>query len=190
MPLQFSEFTDLPLLFIILEPCHYNFTNLRTIPLHTLSLCFLNFMDKNTPDLLPLTPPSFPSLSKANPHRDELLGGAPPGRIRRARHRPPPRVRRPPGRGHPELAGCHPNNQRRGRGGALVEGGARRRRRGSCAAAKPAACPGWISPSCHGRPPGRIEGEGTQGGGAVPAAARRTARLGATVGRPPRVGPP
>jgi len=143
-------------------------------------------MDKNTPDLLSLTPPSFLSLSKANPHRDELLGGAPPGRIRRARHRPPPRVRRPPGRGHPELAGCHPNNQRRGRGGALVEGGARRRRRGSCAAARPAACPGWISPSRHGRPPGRREGEGTQGGGAVPAAAR----LGASVGRPPRAGPP
>ena len=59
-------------------------------------------MDKNTPDLLlPLTPPSFLSL-----YRDELLGGAPPGRIRRARHRPPPRVRRPPGRGRPGLTDC------------------------------------------------------------------------------------
>ena len=67
-----------------------------------------------------------------------------------------------------------------------MEGGARRRRRGSCAAARPAACPGWISPSRHGRPPGRREGEGTQGGGAVPASAKRAA----SVGRPPRAGPP
>ena len=76
--MQFFEFTDLPLLFIILESCHYNFTNLRTIPLHTFSLCFLNFMDKNTPDLLlPLTPPSFLSLSTAtNSSAEHHLGAS------------------------------------------------------------------------------------------------------------------
>ena len=110
MPLQFSEFTDLPLLFIILEPCHYNFTNLRTIPLHTLSLCFLNFMDKNTPDLLlpPLISLSFLSISaggrraRAAPPAARRLGhcGLPAG----GKHpRPleaaaaPPAARRPGG---------------------------------------------------------------------------------------------
>ena len=40
MPLQLSKFTYLPLKFIILEPCHYNFTALQNIPLLTLSMCF------------------------------------------------------------------------------------------------------------------------------------------------------
>ena len=61
MPLQLSEFTDLPLLFIILEPCHYNFKILRNMPLHTPSTCFSKFMDQNTPSLLlPLIPSLFP----------------------------------------------------------------------------------------------------------------------------------
>ena len=84
MPLQLSEFTDLPLLFIILEPCHYNFKILRNMPLHTPSTCFSKFMDQNTPAFFFLSsPPSFLSLYTAG----SLLvppplsrGGAPAGR--------------------------------------------------------------------------------------------------------------
>ena len=61
MPLQLSEFTDMPLLFIIFEPCHYNFKTHRNMSLHTSSMCFSNFMDQNTPNLLlPLIPSLFP----------------------------------------------------------------------------------------------------------------------------------
>ena len=64
MPLQLSEFTDPPLLFIILEPCHYNFKILRNMPLHTPSSCFSKFMDQNITAFFFLSsPPSFLSLN-------------------------------------------------------------------------------------------------------------------------------
>ena len=161
MPLQFPEFTDLQLLFIILEPCHYNFTNLRTIPLHTLSLCFLNFMDKNTPDLLlPLTPPSFLSLyGKSPPRRTPRRSAtwahpprAPPAASARspAAWAWPPRARRLPSQQPME-------RERRGAGGRRSE----EEEEGLLRRCEARRCPGWISPSRHGRPPGRREGEGT-----------------------------
>ena len=68
MPLQLSEFTDLPLLFIILEPCHYNFKILRNMPLHTPSTCFSKFMDQNILSLLlPLIPSLFPLIPSLFP---------------------------------------------------------------------------------------------------------------------------
>ena len=45
MLLQLSEFTDVPLQFVILESCHYNFTILPNTPLLTPSLCFWKFLD-------------------------------------------------------------------------------------------------------------------------------------------------
>ena len=88
MPLQLSEFTDLPLLFIILEPCHYNFKILRNMPLHTPSTCFSKFMDQNTPSLLPLIPSLFPLSPWQIPG---AAGGASSGghRHRGQQNRPP-----------------------------------------------------------------------------------------------------
>ena len=151
MPLQLSEFTDLPLLFIILESCHYNFTNLRTIPLHTISLCFLNFMDKNTPDLLlpPLISLSFLSISavgrraRAAPPAARRLGhcGLPAG----GKHpRPleaaaaPPAARRPGGP-------CRRGSGHGGRGTTL----AGRRARGE-------ATGPWDGTLHRRRPPSRL----------------------------------
>ena len=76
MPLQFLEFTDLPLQFIILEPYHCNFTTLRNMPLCTSSTCFLKFVDQTTLGLLlPLVPSLLP-----------LSHGRSPPRARRAEH--------------------------------------------------------------------------------------------------------
>ena len=70
MPLQLSKFTDLSLLFIILEPYHYNFKTIQNMPLHTPSTCFSKFMDQNTPSLLlPLIPSLFPLSTLPDPPR-------------------------------------------------------------------------------------------------------------------------
>ena len=61
MSLQFFEFANLPLQFVILEPCHCNFTNLRNTPLRTPSPCFLKFMDQITLGLF-LPPLIIPCL--------------------------------------------------------------------------------------------------------------------------------
>jgi len=61
MTLQFFKFTDLPLQFIYLQPCHYNFTFVENIPLRTPSTCFIRFIGQNAPifflpfPLLPLS---------------------------------------------------------------------------------------------------------------------------------------
>ena len=157
MPLQLSEFTDLLLLFIILEPCHYNFKILQNMPLHIPSTCFSKFIDQNTPRLpLPLIPSLFPLSPRqiptaTNSSAERHLGASAAratGRLRTFADRL--------GVATPTSPAAIPTTSReRGGGGASAEGGARR---GSCAAARPVACPGWISPSRHGRPPGRIEG--------------------------------
>ena len=61
MSIQLSEFTDMPLLFVILESCHCNFTNLQNTPLRTPSLYVFKIMEQNTPGLPP-PPPLIPSV--------------------------------------------------------------------------------------------------------------------------------
>ena len=63
MPLQFFEFIGLLLQFIILEPYHCKFTTLRNMLLCTPSICFLKFMDQNTPVFFLLSSPLFSSSS-------------------------------------------------------------------------------------------------------------------------------
>ena len=84
MPLQFFEFSDLPLQFVILELCHYNFTSLQNMPLHTPSTCFLKSVDQNT---LYLLLPLIPSFLPLSPWQNCRCRPAPP-----QGSRPTPRV--------------------------------------------------------------------------------------------------
>ena len=58
IPLQLSYFGDIPLLFAILKRCHYNFTVPKDTLLLTPLICFLKFMDQNTPSSSSYHPPS------------------------------------------------------------------------------------------------------------------------------------
>ena len=74
-----SDFTDLSLQFVKLEPCYYNFTALRNMALLTPLMSFLKFMDQNTLGLLlPLIPSLLPlSLSPwqiPSPHPPAPVG--------------------------------------------------------------------------------------------------------------------
>ena len=94
MLLQFFKFTDIPLQFVFFELCYHNFTTLRNAPLLTPSLCFLKFIDQNTPVFFLL---SSPLLRASTLHGAGRSAATPidqgPSIPRRSWHRPSSELR-------------------------------------------------------------------------------------------------
>ena len=74
VPLQFCEFGVIPLLFVYLETCHYNFPSTRLVPFSTLESSLGPFADRIVRmELIPrlklvVEPPKLIRLKCANHH--------------------------------------------------------------------------------------------------------------------------